>query len=161
MGAPMAGFTYAEFPIFLRNAVPGFDRVFDDHLRRHGELVPHLLMADLVRFLAGEVRIHGSRSRALRPAMALLERGMGSEDPRLQQLLAVSFVENLDPRSDDFAILRRTFGRHLEQRYAAHERRAHEAREQPDVTARTFARPRTPRSAGGSRPASRGTSRTP
>jgi hypothetical protein len=50
-------------------------------------------------------------------AMSLLEAGMGSPDPLLQELVAVSFIENLDPADESFSTIRKLFGPALEEQY--------------------------------------------
>jgi hypothetical protein len=118
----MTEVTYARFPEQLRTQVPGFDRIYDEHVRDYDEVLPHVLLGDLVRFLLDEVRVQGTRSTALREAMILLERGMGSADPKLQELVAVSFLENLDPEEQAFPAIRTLFGPYLEEQYRKYER---------------------------------------
>jgi hypothetical protein len=112
---------YDALPRQLCVAIPGFDRVHDEHVADHDEVLPHLLMADLVRFLCDEVRVSGAQSVVLRRAMELLELAMGSQDSRVEELLSVSFVENLDPEDPSVAAIRSTFGPKLEELYRLHE----------------------------------------
>ena len=113
----MRELNYDRFSDQLRAQVPGFDRIYDEHLHDYDEVLPHVLLGDLVRFLSNEARAHGAESTALRRAMSLLEHGMESADPRLQELVAVSFIENLDPEDESFPVIRRFFGPRLEQQY--------------------------------------------
>lgn len=113
----MTDLTYESFPDQLRTAVPGFDHVYDEHVADHDEILPHVLLGDLVRFLSGEVELRGAECPALKQAMPLLERGMGSRDPRVQELIAVSFLENLDPGDPGFPVIRMWFGPRLEEQY--------------------------------------------
>ena len=117
----MTELTYDTFARHLRTDVPGFDRVYDEHVVDYDEVLPHVLLGDLVRFLSDEVQQHGTGSAALSPALALLERGMASPDPRLQELVAVSFLENLDRDDPSFLPIRGLFGPHLEEQYTKHE----------------------------------------
>jgi len=109
--------TYDTFPQQLRISVPGFDRVYDEHVLDNDEVLPHVLMGDLVRFLLDDVQVHGAGSPVLRAAMALLESAMGSPDPKLQEVVAVSFLESLDPADPNFLVIRRSFGPWLEEQY--------------------------------------------
>lgn len=104
---------YEHFAELLRAQVTGFDRIYDQHVRDYDQVLPHVLLGDLVRFLSDEVRIHGEGSKALCEAMDLLERGMGSADPKLQELVAVSFLENLDPGDEAFPAIHRLYGPRL------------------------------------------------
>jgi hypothetical protein len=112
---------YDTLPRLLRAAVPGFERVFDEHLADYDEVLPHVLLGDLVRFLGAEVQLRGAQSPVVTGAMELLERAMGSGDPRVAELLSVSFVENLDPDDRSVAAIRSTFGPKLEELYRGHE----------------------------------------
>jgi hypothetical protein len=117
----MTDITYDSFSDQLRAAVPGFDRVYDEHLADNGEILPHVLLGALVRFLSGDVELCGAGSTALKHALPLLERGMSSRDPRVQELVAVSFLENLDPGDPSFPAIRRLFGPRLEEQYRKYE----------------------------------------
>ncbi len=82
---------------------------------------PHPLLGDLVRFLSSEVSAHGEESAALPIAMNLLECGMASRDPLLSELVAVSFIENLESDDPYFPAIRRLFGPSLEEQYREYE----------------------------------------
>ena len=116
----MTEVTYESFPDQLRT-VPGFDRIFNEHITDHDEVLPHVLLGDLVRFLSREVELRGVESIALKQAMLILERGMSSRDPRLQELVAVSFLENLDPADQSFQAIRNLFGPRLTEQYRQYE----------------------------------------
>jgi hypothetical protein len=113
--------TFENFLEQLRAAVLGFDRVYDEHVADHGEVLSHVLLGDLVRFLSAEVEVGGGENDVLKQAMSLLERGMRSQDPRVQELVAVSFLENLDPRDPSFPAIRSLFGPSLEEQYKKYE----------------------------------------
>jgi hypothetical protein len=113
----MTDLTYDRFAGLLRERIPGFAGIHDEHLRDYDEVLPHVLLGELVRFLSDEVRKYGEGGAALKEAMALLEQGMGSADAKLQELVAVSFIENLDPRDESFQAIRKLFGPHLEAQY--------------------------------------------
>ena len=117
----MTELTYESFPQQLCVAVPGFDRVYDEHVAEYDEILPHVLLGELVRFLSREVQSCSIEGAALGRAVMLLERAMGSADPRLQELVAVSFLENLDPADPSFAAIRTHFGPKLEEQYKRYE----------------------------------------
>ncbi len=68
----MTELTCDIFPQQLRISVPGFDRVYDEHVLDNDEVLPHVLMGDLVRFLMSDVQVHGAGSVALREAISCL-----------------------------------------------------------------------------------------
>lgn len=118
----MTAITYDSFADQLRREVPGFEHVYNEHVADYDQVLPHVLLGDLVRFLSREVELHGATSAALRQAMSLLEGGMGSRDPRLQELVAVSFLENLDPTDASFSTIRTFFGPRLDEQYTKYEK---------------------------------------
>lgn len=89
--------TYENFPEQLRQQVEGFDHIYQEHLRDYDELLPHVLLGDLARFLIARVKEVGTSDLAVQSALALLESAANSGDGRLQNLVLVSFLENLDP----------------------------------------------------------------
>lgn len=101
----MTGLTYDSFARQFRN-LPGFDRIYDEHVAYHDELLPHVLFGDLVRFLSAEVELHGPESATLKQAMLLLENGMSDGDSRVHELVSVSILENLEPEDPSFGAIR-------------------------------------------------------
>lgn len=117
----MTNLTYDTFAVQLRHEVPGFAHIYDEHVADHDEVLPHVLLGDLVRFLSREVELRGAQSGALQQAMLLLEEGMASGEPRLQELIAVSFLENLDSADGSFSTIRMLFGPRLEEQHRQYE----------------------------------------
>ena len=117
----MTDLSYETFSEQLRANVPGFGRVYDEHVADYDEVLPHVLLGEFVRFLSNDVELNGSASAALKPATVLLEKSMSSEDPRLQELVAVSFLENLDQEHPSFHIIRSLFGPALAEQYEKYE----------------------------------------
>lgn len=115
----MIELTYENILGALRTSVPGFDQLYEEHLSKYDEALPHVLFGDLVRFLDKEVRLNGPFSPVLAAAMGVLERAMGSQDPKLEELVAVSFIENLEPGEVTFPAFRRLFGPSLEAQFSA------------------------------------------
>jgi hypothetical protein len=113
----MTDISNITFPRLLREQIPGFDRIYDEHVHDNDDVLPHLLLGDLVRFLSDEVHRYGDGCAALGPAMDLLEQGMTSTDPKVQELVAVSFLENLDPQDPSFPAIARLFGPGLREQY--------------------------------------------
>ena len=86
----------------LVNQVPEFHGSYDAHMAANGELLDHLLLGDLVRALEGSVTqttiggVQPLSSVGFTDALSVLEKALESSDPEIQELVAVSFVENLD-----------------------------------------------------------------
>jgi len=118
----MSALTYETLPLELRDRVPGFDAIYAEHVRDYDEVLPHVLLGDLVRYLEAEVRAQGPESAVLRPALSLLEAAMSAPDPRLQELIAVSFLENLDRFSASYSTITHEMGPRLREQLRAFER---------------------------------------
>jgi hypothetical protein len=103
----MTDLDFEHFPEQLRACVPGFDWVYDQHVRYYDQVLPHVLLGDLVQFLRSELRCHGEERSCLHEALALLERGLESADSKLRELVTVSFLAKLDPGDEVFEAMRR------------------------------------------------------
>jgi len=103
----MTELDFEHFPEQLRACVPGFDLIYDQHVRYYDQVLPHVLLGDLVQFLRTEVRRHGDERACLHEALALLERCVESSDCRLRELVAVSFLAKLDPDDEVFEAMQR------------------------------------------------------
>lgn len=119
----MTEVTYDSFPAHLR-AVPGFERVYDEHLADYDEVLPHVLLGEYARFLSREAELCGAVAASVEEGMLLLEHAMGSRDPRVRELVAVSFLENLNPGDPSFPVIRSLFGPRLEEQYREYEEAA-------------------------------------
>jgi hypothetical protein len=79
----------------LRVAVPEFDAPIDEHVAGFDEMLPHVLFGDLARFV---LAAHESRDTDVEQrSLAFLDRALREGDDEVQNLVAVSFVENVGP----------------------------------------------------------------
>jgi hypothetical protein len=77
----------------MRDAVPEFASRVDDHIAVYGEVLPHVLVADLGQFV---VTAHERGDRDLEQrALTLLDRALRDGDPDVQYAVAASFVEGV------------------------------------------------------------------
>ncbi len=113
----MTDLDFDHFVEKLRTDIWGFDRIYDQHVGYYRQLLPHVLLGDLVRYLKSVASTEGTERIALDQAMGLLERGMGSTDTKLKELVAVSFLARLDSEDEDFEPIRARFGDRLEELY--------------------------------------------
>jgi hypothetical protein len=102
----------------LLGEVPELRALFNAHLRKNGgECLPHVFFGDMTRFVLGlaqDATVPNDRSfELLKRILEFLEVAMASPDPRVQNLVSVSFVENLGPMSDSLAKVRTMLGRKL------------------------------------------------
>lgn len=113
----MADLDFDDFVEKLRTDIPGFGRIYDQHVSYYHQVLPHVLLGDLTQYLKSVVRTQGAERGALDQAMGLLERGMGSADMKLQELVAVSFLARIESDDEDFEVIRARFGDRLKERY--------------------------------------------
>ena len=76
---------------------PQFAPVLDEHLRDYDAILPHVLMPSLLGFIGA--RIVGPEApvdATVVRLLELLEAEVVGEDPDTQNLIAVSFLENLE-----------------------------------------------------------------
>lgn len=114
--------TTEEFMLAMAQQVPALASIYREHKSDYDEILPHVLMGDVARF-ALEL-VHGSRSGSPNAADTLpsllkeLERGMQLQDAAVQELIAVSFLENLDDNDRRTAFLAQSFGPALAREWA-------------------------------------------
>lgn len=93
--------------------------IHDEHLADNVELLPHVFMGDVTRFV---VSLHkkllmdpGSEhgEKILSTTLELLERALREGDDDLQELIVVSFLENLEQSDEDYESLKRLLGKEL------------------------------------------------
>lgn len=85
-----------DFMNLLCAEVPMTREVFTEHLDEYdGELVPHLLMADLTRWAEDSTRAGGD----VRPFIYFLSQQLGPAVGNVRDLILASFIEQLEPHS--------------------------------------------------------------
>ncbi|MDP3739076.1 MAG: hypothetical protein Q8R02_16905 [Hyphomonadaceae bacterium] len=96
----------AEFVDGLIAEFPGLRSAYEEHIKANfGELLAHLLMGDVVRFLEAK---HTERDdepanmRLIKSIMDYIGRCFETASPWVKELIAVSFVENM-PYPDEVA----------------------------------------------------------
>lgn len=100
----------------LVDRFPGLAPVLEEHLTDNfGELLPHIFLGDVVRWvltLMATARAEGSLTaqRELREFLSHLEDVYVGGNEELQELLSVSFLENLPRPEEDGAEIRTQLG---------------------------------------------------
>lgn len=85
----------------LVERVPEFGDAVEEHLRDNESLLEHVLFGDLTRFVL-RAREDGDEA-VVRRALEFLDEALRHGDGRTENLLAVSFVENVGPWDPDQA----------------------------------------------------------
>jgi hypothetical protein len=92
----MTDLTYETIHELLVEAIPEFRPVLEEHLRdQEGEVLQHVMFGDLTGFVLA-ARDRGDRALVAR-CWAFLDHAANSPRPRVSNLVAVSFVENVGP----------------------------------------------------------------
>jgi hypothetical protein len=86
--------------------VPLLHPIYQEHVRYYDELIPHVFMGDISR-VAGDLHARAlggdnAADEALSELLTALESGMASPESSVQEMITVSFLENLD--LEDFAL---------------------------------------------------------
>ena len=77
----------------LAREFPGIGALLEEHLADNGELLPHVFFGDLTRYV-----IAGNRDQAA--VVQSLEDTMSSGVASIEELIGVSFVENIETREE-------------------------------------------------------------
>jgi hypothetical protein len=96
----------------LLECAPLLRPVYQEHLAEYDELLPHVLFGDLTRFVAN-LCMTDSSSAELKSILAVLENGLACGDEYTQELISVSFLENLERDASYYPLLTGMFGEAL------------------------------------------------
>ena len=96
-------------------AFPVLRPVLEEHLGdQEGEVLPHLFMADVERWLEREVMNRRAQSaEEIATLLAFLEEAVATGDPEVNELIAVSFLEHLPRPGQPGSEIRDMVGPHL------------------------------------------------
>jgi hypothetical protein len=97
----VAALTYSEITTALRVELPEFAAEIDEHVVDNDEVLPHVLFGDLTRFVL-DAHMRGDDD-LVRRALAFLDHALREGDDMVQNLVGVSFVENVGPWDPDQA----------------------------------------------------------
>lgn len=87
--------TYEKVTDELAEAVPEFRSTIQEHIADNGEALQHVLFGDLTRFV--EAAWEEGDEELVRRCLAFLESALTNGDEKTNNLVAVSFVENVGP----------------------------------------------------------------
>ena len=86
---------YSDVTDALRESLPEFSDAIDEHVADNDEVLPHVLFGDLTRFVL-KANDDGD-DELVRRALAFLDGVLREGDDGVQNLVGVSFVENVGP----------------------------------------------------------------
>jgi hypothetical protein len=94
--------TVSDLTADLLDANPALDAVLKEHLANNDELLSHLFMADITRWL-----VANGPDRAV---LAVLERHLGDGDENVRDVILASFLENLEADDPVYHSVRSALG---------------------------------------------------
>ena len=83
----------------LLKDVPELSSVYSEHIEDNDILLPHVFLGDVTRFFVDEVQ-RDAASDAVGRILTLMENALASGSAEVQELIGVSFVENLAEYGD-------------------------------------------------------------
>jgi hypothetical protein len=95
----------------LLELVPELQPVYDEHISDNHELLPHVFMGDVTRYVVQ--RVCSGEEEEEQPVMRIidhLEQCMATGDDQVKELVSVSFVENLLGNDNALAKLKDVMG---------------------------------------------------
>lgn len=110
----------------LLDRVPELQRPYEQHLEDNlGDLLPHVFMGEVTRWVAARMTTPSTDGRHAAAAVVdVLEAVMRDGVPGHVELVAVSFVENLDRRAAYFPQVHSTMGPLLRREVATQDGRS-------------------------------------
>ena len=116
--------TTREFLNVLLERVPELHPIYEEHIADYDEVLPHVLMGDVTRFVIDLHKKSWARGRAeqekktLSSILEILEGALKSGNDQLQELVVVSFLENLEQDDSDYESLKKLLGKELSKHLA-------------------------------------------
>ena len=102
----------------MLNKVPELCPFYEEHLADNDELLPHVFMRDVTRFIVDlQNQMLQSKSEKVEKVVSklftLFEDAMNYGNSEVQNLVAVSFLENLESDNPSYSVLKSKFGQKL------------------------------------------------
>jgi hypothetical protein len=88
--------TPAQLFQHIAQVVPSFAPVLSEHLQDYDELLAHVLMSDLLRFVGARIDQRGQTAVEVATILGILEYEVLMGDADTVNAIAVSFLENLE-----------------------------------------------------------------
>jgi len=85
--------TASEFCESLAEQSPLIHDILAEHISYHEELLPHVFLADVTRYVLAE-------GQDRRRVVQYIEDAFGATGPEVKELIAVSFIEHLENRDE-------------------------------------------------------------
>ena len=100
--------------------VPDVAAVYDEHVDDYGEVIPHVLMADVARLFndrlvasTGTGPEAGDATAFVTAVLASLEASLGADNASAEEVVSASFLENLEQEDEAYDKARGLMGPRL------------------------------------------------
>lgn len=100
----------------LLEKAPWLNELYEEHLKDFDELLPHVLMGSVTRYLIGlaeNAECSSTSAERLDTVLDYFEHAMLTGDEAVKELLVVSFLENLEKEEAYYRILTERLGSRL------------------------------------------------
>jgi len=113
--------SFESFIPSLLQAVPELVPVYEEHMiDNFDELLPHVFMGDVTRFVVSSYK-NKENLVSVKKILDLLDQAIRSEDEKLQELVSVSFLENLPQEEACFNDIKKLMSDDLRDELALYE----------------------------------------
>jgi len=92
---------FLSFIKMLLENVPELKSVYDEHIDDYDELLEHVFMGDVTRFVE-KLYKSDPNSECLIRILNFIDKAFLAEDKKLQELISVSFLENLSQDEESY-----------------------------------------------------------
>lgn len=113
---------------YLVRAAPGLESVYDEHIADFDELLPHVFLGAVARYVANgftsgdQDPLHRSHRIDAEKVLRVLEESVATRDPAVLELVSVSFLENIDWAGIGGELIRSAMGPQLRRELERRER---------------------------------------
>ena len=115
-----ARLSFLSFIKLLLENVPELKSVYDEHIDDYDEFLEHVLMGDVTRF-AEVLYKNDPNSECLVRLLSFLDKAFLTKDKKLQELISVSFLENLSRDDECYFGIRQLLSDVLRQKLSLYE----------------------------------------
>jgi hypothetical protein len=88
--------TYENLADDLLTNVPELRKMYEEHLADYDQVLPHVLLGDMVRYMVLVSKETHDLSTRLKRIVDWIEKAVEIGDERVREAIVVSFLENLD-----------------------------------------------------------------
>jgi len=105
----------------LLERVPELRPAYDKHVRDYDELLPHVFLGDVTRYVVQQIHlVETGPATPVERILGFLDQCMAFGDEHVKELISVSFIENLVDYNDALAGIKGLTGPNLEKEIRRH-----------------------------------------